>query len=124
MPKAEKGSKKLTLPALRPVSSFLELLGISGRTRETALAVIELPLAALAAYSPVFNETFIKWHRSKTAEQVRARQRGMAKIRAAMDDAWEASAQKVAGNFPVIKHIRRPAFAIAGMLSEIGRAHV
>lgn len=124
MPKAQKGSKKLTLPALRPVSSFLELLGISGRARETALAVIELPLAALAAYSPVFNETFIKWHRSKTAEQVRARQRGMAKIRAAMDDAWEASAQKVANNFPVIRHIQRPAFAIAGMFSANIKAHV
>ena len=41
-----------------------------------------------------------------------------------MDDAWEASAQKVANNFPVIRHIQRPAFAIAGMFSANIKAHV
>ena len=115
---------KLSLPLLRPLNSLLKLFGVSGRARETVTAVIELPLVMIAAYSPAFNETFIKWHRSKTAQQVRDREWGMKFIRRSMDYAWRAAANRATSSSPLIRTIQRITFGIAGMISANIKAHV
>ncbi|MCL2334565.1 MAG: sugar phosphate isomerase/epimerase, partial [Endomicrobia bacterium] len=115
----------LELPVLRYLNKFLSSFGLSEKQRATVTAVFELAFTALAAFSPSFENTFIKWHgKNQTEDQIAKRQEGMSSIRNAMLSAWNAATQKATSRFAAIKAVQRLTFAIAGAINANIKAHV